>query len=311
MVDFSLLFFYDHGSFEPNLPPSIINGRHSRARAVLAEGMQMSTNRFSLFLIPTLAAVLMLAACTSTQTPKPPPPPPVRPTPTPAPATTTTLSLREYLKGQLGANYHTREEWAGKGPEFSPKTYSWRIWAPIGKVAYLTIHHAEMRPQEDTAQMIRSIFRDHTRLGGRLDAADVGYHFLVDVRGQVWEGRDADHVGTHVGSRPQGLSNPGNLGICALGSYTRQDPPQIIVDQIVNLSVLIAKYYRHPLIVRGHRDWSGINGAPEGYTTCPGRLECAVVAASTKIATVFSATPTTSRTLASVAAKNEERRMKN
>lgn len=35
--------------------------------------------------------------------------------------------------------------------------------------------------------------------------------------------------------------------------------------------------------MRGHRDWSGINGTPEGCTTCPGLLERAVDLATDKI----------------------------
>jgi hypothetical protein len=60
-----------------------------------------------------------------------------------------------------------------------------------------------------------------------------------------------------------------------------------MVDRIVTLATLIARYYGHPLTVRGHRDWSGINGEPDGCTTCPGRLECAVSVAGEKILAAF------------------------
>jgi hypothetical protein len=249
----------------------------------------MFAYRASRFLLPALAAVLILTACRTTPPPqpKPPVPPKVQPTPTPVLPPCATMSLRTYLKQQLGPNFHTREEWAGTGPEYAPQPYRNRVWAPIGNVFAVTIHHAEMRPSEDTAEMIRSIFHDHTNPEGRLDAADVGYHFFVDVRGQVWEGRDASRVGTHVGSRPPGLNNPCNLGICGLGSFVWQDPPQVLVDQAATVAILIAKYYGRPMIVRGHHDWSGINGEPNGCTTCPGRLEVAVSQASQRMQAIF------------------------
>lgn len=197
------------------------------------------------------------------------------------------MSLRVYLKRQLGPGFHPRAEWAGTGLDYAPRIYGGHVWAPIGTVTAVTIHHAEMLPWYDTAAMIRAIYRGHTDPDGRLDAADVGYHFLVDGHGQVWEGRDAGHVGTHVGSRPPGLNNPGNLGICGLGSFVWEEPPQVMVDRITNLTLLIARYYDRPLIVRGHGDWSGIHGLPVDDTTCPGKLECAVTLAGKKMHEAF------------------------
>lgn len=217
--------------------------------------------------------------------------PAVTPTPTPTPQPlqppSAVMSLRDYMKQQLGESFHPREEWAGPNGDYAPQPWGDRVWAPIGDVQYVTVHHAEMNPWTDTAAMIRAIFRDHTRPGGRLDAADVGYHFFVDYRGQVWEGRDASRVGTHVGSRPPGLNNPRNLGICGLGAFVYEEPSQTVVDQVVNVAMLIGKYYGRPMIVRGHRDWSGVNGEPDGCTTCPGRLETAVYYTNEKMQAMF------------------------
>lgn len=249
----------------------------------------MSYLRFSLVFLLAVSAPLFFTACRTT--PPPPPKPAVTPTPTPTPQPllppSATMSLRDYLKQQLGENFHTREEWAGTDGSYAPQPYGDRVWGPIGEVQYVTVHHAEMRPWIDTAAMIRAIFRDHTSPGGRLDAADVGYHFFVDYRGQVWEGRDATRIGTHVGSRPPGLNNPHNLGICGLGSFLYEEPPQVVLDQVVNVAALIGKYYGRPMTVRGHHDWSGVNGEPDGCTSCPGRLETAVSLSNEKMQAMF------------------------
>lgn len=193
------------------------------------------------------------------------------------------LTLNEYLEQQLGSKYHPRTEWAGHRNGFLPVHDDVRAWEPIGTVQFITVHHASGVPNEHPARMIRNIFIGHTDANGRLDASDVGYHFFVDGDGEVWAGRDARRMGTHVGSKPHGLNNEGNLGICGLGSYAHDYPPGKMVDGIVNLSLLICKYYGRPLTIRGHKDWQGIHGyRPLGGTDCPGRLERAVLRARSR-----------------------------
>ena len=132
--------------------------------------------------------------------------------------------------------------------------------------------------------MIRNIFNGHTTPNGRLDAADVGYHFFVDRRGEVWEGRTIQRMGTHVGSTPSSLNNAGNLGICGLGDFNRERPPRAMTEGITELAVLLARYWDRALRVRGHHDWTGINGYnPVGGTDCPGRLDLAVRLAQLRI----------------------------
>lgn len=250
----------------------------------------MSRPKFCSALLPALILVLALTACRTVAPPPPANAHPIALPPKSAPAhqpPCAVMTLCAYLQQQLGANYHSRREWAGSDGDYEPRLREECVWSPIGKVYAVTIHHSEMRPSDDTAGQIRAIYEDHTRPGSRLDAADVGYHFFVDCSGQVWEGRDAGHTGTHVGSQPPGLNNPGNLGICGLGSFVWEEPPAVMVDRVSDLAILIARYYGHPLTVRGHRDWSGINGTPEGCTTCPGKMERAVVVANDKMQAEF------------------------
>ena len=184
------------------------------------------------------------------------------------------MGLADFLAQQLGERFHRRSAWAGRSPDYQPIIRGSRVWEPIGKIEFLTIHHAEGVPDEHPAAMIRNIFRGHTGGGASFIAADVGYHFFVDRDGEVWEGRNAAHKGTHVGSNPWGENNEGNLGICGLGTFLHESPPRAMSKGFVELTGLIQRYYGRPLTVRGHKDWVGINGFhPRGGCDCPGRLE--------------------------------------
>lgn len=207
-------------------------------------------------------------------------------------ASRTPGSLDAFLKQRLGSRYHLRSEWAGRSGTYRPRLASWRVWRLIGNVRYVTIHHSTGVPLEHPAAMIRNIFRGHTSSNGRLDAPDVGYHFFVDRDGGIWEGRDANHLGTHVGSTPDGLNNAGNLGVCGLGNFKYEAPPKAMSSAAVELCDLLAEYYRHPLVVRGHNDWIDINRFhPLGGTDCPGRLESAVRQANARITKKFPKKP--------------------
>lgn len=188
------------------------------------------------------------------------------------------LSLAQYLEAVLGERqFHRRSNWAGRAGRYAPVRGGGRVWKPLGPVRHLTIHHSEGVPNEHPARMIRTIYKSHISPGGRLKAADVGYHFFVDRNGEVWEGRDARMLGTHVGSTPDGLNNRGNLGICGLGTFKRERPTRAMRRAIAELSALIACYYDRRLEVRGHRDWIGANRfRPKGGVDCPGRLQSAV-----------------------------------
>ncbi|MCH8332726.1 N-acetylmuramoyl-L-alanine amidase [Candidatus Sumerlaeota bacterium] len=212
-----------------------------------------------------------------------------------------TMTLADYLARELGPRrFNRRVQWAGRSGRYEPIVKGRRVWKSVGRVRYLTIHHAEGVPDDHPATMIRLIFNGHTAAGGRLNAADVGYHFFVDRQGRIWEGRDASKLGTHVGSTPPGMNNDGNLGICGLGSFGEETPPAAMVEAIGDLSALIARYYQRSLAVRGHKDWVGIHQFhPVGGVDCPGRLDLAVRIARRKIENALrkdlAATPVDSR----------------
>ncbi|HBS28837.1 MAG TPA: hypothetical protein DEB06_05175 [Phycisphaerales bacterium] len=123
----------------------------------------------------------------------------------------------------------------------------------------ITIHHDGMTVftspnRNETAARLESIRLAHR---GR-NFGDIGYHYLIDPAGRVWEGRPLSWQGAHVKA-----TNEGNLGICMLGNYMHQRPnPQ----QIAALDRFVAEQmrrYRVPVSrVFTHRELA--------QTECPG-----------------------------------------
>jgi hypothetical protein len=102
-------------------------------------------------------------------------------------------------------------------------------WQPLGpnrsnldrmqRPRRITIHHSAMyfrdtRPRAAAAQ-IGKIQREHMQ---NRNYGDIGYHFLIDPSGRIWEGRQLRYQGAHA----SGSNNIGNIGICLLGNFMRQ-----------------------------------------------------------------------------------------
>jgi hypothetical protein len=140
----------------------------------------------------------------------------------------------------------------------------------------------------DVSGIIRGIYSYHTRAasaGGR-GWCDIGYNFLVDRFGRVFEGRAGGVTSTVVGAHTGGF-NSGTIGVSAIGDYAAAAAPPALVESI---SQLIAwKFSVHHILagtsvrmvsgggeskfpagtvvtfptIYGHRD--------AGLTTCPGQ----------------------------------------
>lgn len=89
---------------------------------------------------------------------------------------------------------------------------------PMQRPYRITIHHSAIATtsssQRAAAAQILSVQRGHQTTEGW---ADIGYHFLIDRAGRVWEGRPLRWQGAHAG----GDHNRGNIGVCLLGNFLR------------------------------------------------------------------------------------------
>lgn len=133
----------------------------------------------------------------------------------------------------------------------------------------ITVHHdgmppVELRSRGEVAARIELIREAHLKRG----FGDIGYHYVVDPLGGVWEGRPLVYQGAHVANQ-----NPGNLGVVALGNFESQRPTGA---QLAALDAFVAYQMRRFRVgvvrLHTHREL-----AP---TLCPGRnMQAHMVAA--------------------------------
>jgi len=136
---------------------------------------------------------------------------------------------------------------------FDRMTPIWRI----------TVHHTATRLPGNTASVaadaINAFQRQHQEQEGW---ADIGYHFLIDPSGRIWEGRPLTYQGAHAGS-PE--LNVGNIGIALIGDFTVQQPSAAQKKALVDLlDSLCAKYNVEHGRVYTHQE------IRDTSTECPG-----------------------------------------
>jgi hypothetical protein len=93
------------------------------------------------------------------------------------------------------------------------------------------VHHTaggNAYSRSDVPKILRGIYAFHTRVRGW---SDVGYNFLVDRFGRIWEGRaggiDRSVLGAHTGG-----FNQHSFGVAVLGNFVHQRPTPQTLDAI-------------------------------------------------------------------------------
>lgn len=195
-------------------------------------------------------------------------------------------------------NCLSRAEWgADESLRFTAGTETWP--AEFHPAQAMSVHHtASVNNDPDPVATIRAIYRYHA-----VDRAwgDIGYHYLVDAQGKVYEGRWSgaasapcgasgggqdfahDANGRLVSGAHTGGWNSGNMGAALLGTFSDTngaEPSPVAVGALENLLAEFAKRhnlnpkavvnYVNPVngatktvnMISGHRDW-----VP---TDCPG-----------------------------------------
>ncbi|MFG0251720.1 MAG: peptidoglycan recognition family protein, partial [Phycisphaerales bacterium JB038] len=116
----------------------------------------------------------------------------------------------------------------------------WATAAPIpsrmnslgqANIEHITVHHEGSSAvyfdgMSQVQRRLDSVRRGHlSRAWG-----DIGYHFIIDRAGRVWEGRPLQYQGAHVKNH-----NYHNLGVMALGNFDEQSPTQAQLDRLVRV----------------------------------------------------------------------------
>ena len=161
-----------------------------------------------------------------------------------------------------------------------------RVYAPIRK---LIVHHtASPNKPSSPASVVRFVEQYHASGRG---FSDTGYNFLIDHKGNIYEGRAARRYGAQeaitgednkgwgvVGAHAKRF-NAGSCGICLIGNFDTATPTDAALSSLVWL--MAWKASRHRIDAHGKDEYIDIYGTHTvfpnisghrqvGQTLCPG-----------------------------------------
>lgn len=129
------------------------------------------------------------------------------------------------------------------------------------RITHVTLHHTgspePLRPTDDPREKLRGL-----QSWGARDRNwwDVPYHYLIDLDGHIYEGRDHRYMGeTNTTYDPEG-----HFLISVIGNYGRQEATPAQLEAIADLMAWALSRYDLPLDrIGGHYNYA--------ETDCPGR----------------------------------------
>jgi hypothetical protein len=129
------------------------------------------------------------------------------------------------------------------------------------RITHVTLHHTgsaePLQPHDDPAEKLRGL-----QLWGARERNwwDVPYHYLLDLDGRVFEGRDWRYIGETNTTYDPG----GHFLISMIGNYERQEPSARQLEAIADLMAwALRRFDLPPDRIGGHYHYAS--------TGCPGR----------------------------------------
>ena len=164
-----------------------------------------------------------------------------------------------FTRSQWGANESLREQ--------GPPQY--------GTVKAGFIHHTVNSNNYSSKQvpsLLRGIYAYHTQSRGW---RDIGYNYLVDRFGRIWEGRYGGVTRAVVGAHTLGY-NEYSFALSAIGNFDITSPPTAVTSAYAKLFAWKLSLYNiradNPRVYVKDRYLHAINGHRDvGQTACPGR----------------------------------------
>jgi hypothetical protein len=173
----------------------------------------------------------------------------------PVPTAPTLGSTPRTSPPTMAAGVIPRSRWATQPPK-------WSLSKPLNGISRITVHHdaftsVGLSSERSVATRIESIRRAHRQRGS--EWVDIGYHYIIDPSGRVWEGRPITIEGAHVSK-----TNEHNLGICVLGNFDEQRPTSDTLNTLDSFVAYQARLHRVSMRnVFTHQELKP--------TACPGR----------------------------------------
>ena len=226
-------------------------------------------------------AVLPRSTATPAPTPAPAPTATPVPEPTPAPEGTDGTDGTEGTEGEEGDLDLAAASYTPK-----PQIFSRAQWGAdeslrdAGSLRYFEVHagfvhhtvNANAYKKRDVPAILRGIYAYHTQSRGW---SDVGYNFLVDRFGRVWEGRYGGVDRPVVGAHTLGY-NDDSFAMSAIGNFEEVAPSQAMIEAYG--AVFAWKLSLHGVKAGSKRQYvtsrtfPAINGHRDaGSTACPGQ----------------------------------------
>jgi N-acetyl-anhydromuramyl-L-alanine amidase AmpD len=140
---------------------------------------------------------------------------------------------------------------------------------PMGKITRVTLHHtADPRPCGSSyaavAERMKAYQTGHQQTN---HWADIGYHFVIDRQGRIWEGRELSWKGAHAGNKQ---ANENNVGVALIGNFESAEPPAAQRNATEELIAWLAlEYGISSTKIYGHAEIEKMYGIPG--TCCPGK----------------------------------------
>ncbi|MGE5315176.1 MAG: peptidoglycan recognition family protein [Acidobacteriota bacterium] len=153
---------------------------------------------------------------------------------------------------QIPQSIMTMKEWGGTpAPDSVARKHT---------ITSITLHHGGETFTRDK-DVIRYLRNLQSWSRSEKHWIDIPYHYIIDLDGNVYEGRDIRFAGdTNTQYDPAG-----NALICVLGNYEDITPTPRQLETIVSMMTWLAKTYHVPTdSIRSHRDVAT-------GTVCPGK----------------------------------------
>ncbi|MBD3281023.1 S8 family serine peptidase, partial [Candidatus Dojkabacteria bacterium] len=162
-----------------------------------------------------------------------------------------TLVHKNQFLNNLGLNIIKREEWG------APTLSTWED-PEITDINTIVVHHT-VTPTTNPSSVVKSIHDYHAYTLGWLD---IGYNYVIDTYGNIYEGRAGGNGVRGAHSVP----NSNTIGIAILGNYENQSPTSQSKLALTKLIDTLSKVNNFDLVwgssVVGHKD--------RNSTACPG-----------------------------------------
>jgi len=125
----------------------------------------------------------------------------------------------------------------------------------------ITIHHegTKFEKSDDAAKHIKNV--QTWGMGKDRNWIDIPYHFLIDLNGNIYEGRNIFTVGETATE----YDPTGHLLITCMGNFEEQDVSDEQLEALIRLIAFCCNQYQiSPETIASHKDYSN-------QTVCPGK----------------------------------------